>query len=69
MFSYVSIEEHIPPEHPLQRVKANADVVLVSMKVRFETKQPFVVKRCFAWLGLALGGEPGTRMAFEHYLS
>ena len=34
-----------------------------------KTQQPFVVKRCFAWLGLALGGGPGTRMAFEHHLS
>lgn len=36
LFSYFSIEERIPVEHPLRAVKAQADVVLASMSPAFE---------------------------------
>ena len=36
LFSYVSIEERIPAEHPLRRIKAQADAVLASMGAAFE---------------------------------
>jgi len=36
LFSYFSIEERIPADHPLRRVKAQADVVLGSMGAEFD---------------------------------
>jgi transposase len=36
MFSYVSIEERVPAEHPLRRIKADADAVLKGMGPAFE---------------------------------
>jgi transposase len=36
LFSYFSVEERIPTEHPLRRVKAQADAVLASMSADFE---------------------------------
>lgn len=36
LFSYVSIEERIGADHPLRRVKAQADAVLRTMNARFE---------------------------------
>ena len=36
LFSYVSVEERIPTDHPLRRVKAQADAVLASMGPAFE---------------------------------
>lgn len=36
LFSYFSVEERIPAEHPLRAIKAQADAVLVSMGPAFE---------------------------------
>jgi hypothetical protein len=36
LFSYFSVEERIPTDHPLRRIKAQADAVLVSMNAAFE---------------------------------
>jgi transposase len=36
LFSYVSIEQRIGADHPLRRVKAQADAVLRTMNARFE---------------------------------
>lgn len=36
LFSYFSIEERIPAEHPLRTIKAQADAVLRSMSAAFE---------------------------------
>ncbi len=36
LFSYFSTEEWIPAEHPLRRIKAQADSVLASMNASFE---------------------------------
>ena len=36
LFSYVSIDERIPKDHPLRRIKAQADVVLSSMNMALE---------------------------------
>jgi len=36
MFSYFSVEERVPTDHPLRRVKAQADVVLAAMSKEFE---------------------------------
>lgn len=36
LFTYFSVEERIPAEHPLRRVKAQADGVLVAMSARFD---------------------------------
>jgi len=36
LFSYVSIEERIPKDHPLRRIKAQADAVLQSMNAPLE---------------------------------
>lgn len=36
LFSYVSVEERIPTDHPLRRIKAQADAVLASMNAAFE---------------------------------
>jgi len=36
MFSYFSIEERIPAEHPLRAIKAQADSVLCSMSAAFD---------------------------------
>jgi len=36
LFSYFSVEERIPPDHPLRRVKAQADTVLAAMGSEFE---------------------------------
>jgi transposase len=37
LFSYVSIEERIPQDHPLRRIKAQADAVLRSMNAALES--------------------------------
>lgn len=37
LFSYVSIEERIPKDHPLRRIKAQADAVLRSMNAPLES--------------------------------
>ena len=37
LFSYVNIEERIPTEHPLRRVKVLADLVLRSMSPTFDS--------------------------------
>ena len=36
LFSYFSVEERIPADHPLRRVKAQADAVLASMNADFD---------------------------------
>ena len=36
LFSYVSVEERIPADHPLRRIKAQADAVLCAMNAAFE---------------------------------
>ena len=36
MFSYFSVEERIPADHPLRRLKAQADAVLASMSSQFD---------------------------------
>lgn len=36
LFSYVSVEERIPADHPLRRIKAQADAVLASMNAAFK---------------------------------
>jgi transposase len=36
LFSYFSVEERIPADHPLRRVKAQADAVLASMSAEFD---------------------------------
>ena len=36
MFSYFSVEERVPTDHPLRRVKAQADAVLAAMSAEFE---------------------------------
>jgi len=36
LFSYFSVEERIPADHPLRRVKAQADAVLASMSSQFD---------------------------------
>lgn len=36
LFSYFSVEERIPADHPLRRVKAQADAVLGTMSAAFE---------------------------------
>jgi len=36
LFTYFLVEERIPAEHPLRRVKAQADVVLAAMSSRFD---------------------------------
>ncbi len=36
LFSYFSVEERIPADHPLRRIKAQADAVLASMDAAFE---------------------------------
>jgi len=36
LFSYFSVEERIPADHPLRRVKAQADAVLATMGAAFE---------------------------------
>lgn len=36
MFSYFSVEERVPADHPLRRVKAQADAVLASMNAQFD---------------------------------
>jgi transposase len=36
LFSYFSVEERIPAEHPLRRIKAQADSVLASMNAAFD---------------------------------
>ncbi len=36
LFSYFSVEERIPRDHPLRRVKAQADAVLASMNAQFD---------------------------------
>jgi len=36
LFSYFSVEERIPAEHPLRRIKAQADAVLAEMGAEFE---------------------------------
>ena len=36
LFSYFSVEERIPADHPLRRVKAQADEVLDSMGAQFD---------------------------------
>lgn len=36
LFSYISVEERIPCDHPLRRIKAQADAVLKSMNPSFE---------------------------------
>src|SRR5262247_2361928 len=36
MFSYFSVEERIPADHPLRRVKAQADAVLGAMSAQFD---------------------------------
>lgn len=37
LFSYVSVEERIPKDHPLRSIKAHADAILRSMNARFES--------------------------------
>ena len=36
LFSYFSVEERIPADHPLRRVKAQAGAVLGSMSAQFD---------------------------------
>ena len=36
LFSYFSVEEQIPADHPLRRVKAQADAVFASMSAEFD---------------------------------
>lgn len=36
LFSYFSVEERIPADHPLRRIKVRADAVLASMNAAFE---------------------------------
>lgn len=36
LFSYFSVEQRIPADHPLRRVKAQADAVLASMGAQFD---------------------------------
>jgi transposase len=36
LFSYFSVEERIPADHPLRRIKPQADAVLASMSASFE---------------------------------
>ena len=36
LFSYFSVEERIPADHPLRRLKAQADAVLSSMNAEFD---------------------------------
>src|SRR5262245_10418363 len=36
LFSYFSVEERIPADHPLRRVKSQADAVLGSMSAEFD---------------------------------
>ena len=36
LFSYFSVEERIPADHPLRRIKARADAVLSAMNAEFE---------------------------------
>jgi transposase len=36
LFSYFSVEERIPPDHPLRRIKPQADAALAAMGSRFE---------------------------------
>ena len=36
LFSYFSVEERIPTDHPLRRVKAQADAVLATMSAEFD---------------------------------
>ena len=36
LFSYFSVEERIPVDHPLRRVKAQAEAVLGSMSAQFD---------------------------------
>jgi transposase len=36
LFSYFSVEERIPADHPLRRIKAQADAVLASMNAAFD---------------------------------
>ena len=36
LFTYFSVEERIPADHPLRRVKAQADAVLSAMSTRFD---------------------------------
>src|SRR3989337_4038519 len=36
LFSYFSVEERIPADHPLRRVKAQADAVLGAMSAQFD---------------------------------
>ncbi|MHB1956773.1 MAG: transposase [Sulfobacillus sp.] len=50
LFSYFSIEEPLPIEHPLRAIKSQADAVLASMSPVFETMY-------------ADGGRPSVAMA------
>ncbi|MDD3355225.1 MAG: IS5/IS1182 family transposase, partial [Zoogloea sp.] len=36
LFSYVNLEDRIPRDHPLRRVKVLADLVLRSMSAHFD---------------------------------
>lgn len=36
LFSYISVEARVPTDHPLRRIKAQADAVLQSMNASFE---------------------------------
>jgi hypothetical protein len=36
LFSYISVEERIPADHPLRRVKAQADAVLGAMNAALD---------------------------------
>ena len=36
LFSYVNLEDRIPRDHPLRRVKVLADLVLRSMSAQFD---------------------------------
>ncbi len=37
MFSYVSIEERVPPDHPLRAIRRLVDQILARMSKRFDT--------------------------------
>lgn len=52
LFSYFSVEERIPADHPLRRVKAQADTVLSSMGVQFDAMYAAVGRPSIApeWL-------------------
>src|SRR3990172_13048038 len=58
LFSYFSVEERIPADHPLRRIKAQADSVLASMNAAFDAINVCLGGPAFDRPGALAQGEP-----------